>query len=35
MINEELQDKYGNIILSASFENNKIRTLEIYDYYRE
>ena len=30
-----LQDKYGKIILSTSYENNNIRELEIYDDYRE
>jgi hypothetical protein len=31
----ELQDKYGDIILSTSFKNDNIRKLEIYDDYRE
>ena len=31
----ELQDKYGEIILGTSFENDSIRELEIYDDYRE
>ena len=31
----ELQDKYGNIVLSTCFKNNNIRKLEIYDDYRE
>ena len=31
----ELQDKYGNIVLTTCYENNNIRELEIYDDYRE
>lgn len=31
----ELQDKYGNIILGRCWKNNSIRSLEIYDDYRE
>lgn len=31
----ELQDKYGDIVLTYCFENNNIRELEIYDDCRE
>lgn len=30
-----LQDKYGDIVLSRCYKNNNIRELEIYDDYRE
>lgn len=31
----QLQDKYGSIILTKCFKNDNIRSLEIYDDWRE